>query len=115
MAEAPVTKDWKSRRNPQVIWLINEIFNTFWEMTQLNTQRLLDLGDELDDESLFQFSSSFPSWKTYREAFTVDKKELFKQLKNNAVKTFTTRIIFMKMIYPKKSGIYICEKFHTKK
>lgn len=116
MAEASATPHWRSWRNLQVIWLIDEVYNTFWEATKFNTKRLLDLGDELDDESLFHFSLSFPSWKTLKEATDVDKKELFKLLKDNSVKTFTTRIIFMKMIYSKdKSGIYIWEKFHTKK
>lgn len=116
MAEASPPQNWRSRRNHQVIWLIDEIYNTFWEATKFSTQRLQDLGDELDDECLFHFSSSFPSWQTRKEAIGVDKKELFKLLKDNSVKTFTTRIIFMKMIYSKdKSGIYIWEKFLTKK
>lgn len=81
MAEASATPHWRSWRNLQVIWLIDEVYNTFWEATKFNTKRLLDLGDELDDESLFHFSLSFPSWKTLKEATGVDKKELFKLLK----------------------------------
>uniref|UniRef100_K1QZP1 Uncharacterized protein n=1 Tax=Magallana gigas TaxID=29159 RepID=K1QZP1_MAGGI len=50
MAEASATPHWRSWRNLQVIWLIDEVYNTFWEATKFNTKRLLDLGDELDDE-----------------------------------------------------------------
>lgn len=108
MAEASATPHWRSWRNLQVIWLIDEVYNTFWEATKFNTKRLLDLGDELDDESLFLFSSSYPSWKALKEATGVDKKELFKSLKDNSMKTFTTRIIFMKMMYyMDQSGIFM--------
>lgn len=81
MAEASATPHWRSWRNLQVIWLIDEVYNTFWEATKFNTKRLLDLGDELDDESLFHFSLSFPSWKTLKEAkgvFTSGKSSILK-------------------------------------
>lgn len=107
MAEASPPQHWKSRRNPQVIWIIDEIYNTCWQATKFSTQKLQNLGDELDDESLLHFSSSFPSWQTLKEATGVDKRELFKLLKDHSIKTFTTRIIFMKMIYfNDKSGIF---------
>lgn len=109
MAEASATQQTRARgqRNLQVIWLINEIYTTFWEATKFSRRKLQDLGDELNDENLLHFPSYFPSWQIYKEATGVDKKELFRLLKDHSIKTFTTRIIFMKMIYRDKSGIHL--------
>lgn len=85
--------------NAQVIWIMNEIFKMYCEANQFSIQKLKDLGDKLNDECLFHFSSSFSSWQTLKEAQDVNKKELFKALRENSNRTFTTRIIFMEMIY----------------
>lgn len=110
MAEASHPQQWRSRRNLQVIWLIDEINNSYLPAitSKLSTKKLLGCGDELDDECLLHFSSSYPSWKALKEATGVDKKSLFKSLKDNSIKTFTTRIIFMKMMYyMDQSGIFM--------
>lgn len=108
MAEAPPSDHWRNRMNAQVIWIMNEIFKMYCEGYQFSIQKLKDLGDKLNDECLFHFSSSFSSWQTLKGAKVVDKKELFKALRENSNRTFTTRIIFMEMIHSKdRPGTFI--------
>lgn len=53
MAESNPWRHWKTRKIPQVIWVIDEIYNNLWRKT-INQQRLQKLGDELDAEKLLQ-------------------------------------------------------------
>lgn len=55
MAEASHPQQWRSRRNLQVIWLIDEINNSYLPAitSKLSTKKLLGCGDELDDECVF--------------------------------------------------------------
>lgn len=108
MSEAPPSDPWRNRMNAQVIWIMNEIFKMYYEANKFSTQKLKDLGDKLNDECLFHVSSSFSSWQTLKGAKDVNKKELFKALRENSNRTFTTRIIFMEMIHSKdRPGTFI--------
>lgn len=107
MAEGPDPKNWRDRRNHQVNWLIDEIFNSYLAKmaSKLSNNKLVNCGDQLDDENLF--SSSFQLWQTLKKEKKVDKLTLCKNLKDNSIKTFTTRIIFMELMQSiDTSGIF---------
>lgn len=78
MSEAPPSDPWRNRMNAQVIWIMSEIFKMYYEANKFSTQKLKDLGDKLNDECLFHFSSSFSSWQTLKGAKDVNKKNCLK-------------------------------------
>lgn len=80
----------KQRKVQHVVWVINALYNDQWQKT-INVSRLHTLGDALDAEKLLNVS---PSWDEIRRG-NMGSRQLFSTLKNDSLKTFTTRDIFM--------------------
>lgn len=87
------TEHWKTRRIPQVKWIIDEIYNKLAGKA-INATRLLKLGDELDKEGLLHMS---PPWKTVKEG-RMTTREMFQSFKNQSLKSFTTREIYVRWL-----------------
>lgn len=95
MAESNPWRHWKTRKIPQVIWVIDEIYNNLWRKT-INQQRLQRLGDELDAEKLLQMPKP---WSVIKMEKTLTTKLIFQMLKDGSKKNFSTREIFMKWLH----------------
>lgn len=95
MAESNPWRHWKTRKIPQVIWVIDEIYNNLWRKT-INQQRLQKLGDELDAEKLLQMPKP---WSVIKMEKNLTTKLIFQMLKDGSKKNFSTREIFMKWLH----------------
>lgn len=95
MAESNPWRHWKTRKIPQVIWVIDEIYNNLWRKT-INQQRLQKLGDELDAEKLLQMPKP---WRVIKMEKNLTTKLIFQMLKDGSKKNFSTREIFMKWLH----------------
>lgn len=95
MAESISSRHWKTRKIPQVTWVINEIYNNLWRKT-INQNRLHKLGDELDAEKLLQMPSS---WSVTKQETRLTTKNIFQMLKEGSKKNFSTTEIFMKWLH----------------
>lgn len=95
MAESNPLQHWKTRKIPQVIWVIDEIYNNLWRKT-INQQRLQRLGDELDAENLLQMSKP---WSVIKIGKNLTTENVFQMLKDGSKKNFSTREIFMKWLH----------------
>lgn len=85
---------WKTRRIPQVKWIIDGIYNKL-EGKVINATRVIKLGDELDKEGLLHMS---PKWTSVKEG-RMTSKEMFQTFKNKSVKSFTTREIYVRWLH----------------
>lgn len=85
---------WKTRRIPQVKWIIDGIYNKL-EGKVINATRVIKLGDELDKEWLLHMS---PKWTSVKEG-RMTSKEMFQTFKNKSVKSFTTREIYVRWLH----------------
>lgn len=95
MTDSTTWRHWKTRKIPQVIWVIDEIYNNLWRKT-INQQRLQRLGDELDAEKLLQMSKQ---WSVIKMEKNLTTKNVFQMLKDGSKKNFSTREIFMKWLH----------------
>lgn len=95
MAESNPWRHLKTRKTPQVIWVIDEIYNNVWRKT-INQQRLQRLGDELDAENLLQMPKP---WSVIKMEKNLTTKHILEMLKDGSKKNFSTREIFMKWLH----------------
>lgn len=77
MAESNPWRHLKTRKTPQVIWVIDEIYNNVWRKT-INQQRLQRLGDELDAEKLLQMPKP---WSVIKMEKNLTTKDILKMLR----------------------------------
>lgn len=89
------TGHWKTRKIPQVVWVIGDIYNNLWKKT-LDENKLLGLGDALDAEKLLQMQSP---WSVIKNERNLTTQSILQNLKDGLNKTkFSTREIFMKWL-----------------
>lgn len=88
------TGHWKTRKIPQVVQVIHDIYNNLWKKT-LEEDKLLGLGDALDAEKLLQMQSP---WSVIRNERNLTTQSILQNLKDGSKKKFSTREIFMKWL-----------------